>query len=81
MPRKPIMYKARMHTNGTQELNSQGVAIEAYQTNDQGVERKLGTLICSAGGVRWLGAGGRLPYRIPWKLVKDLFEAFGERRR
>ena len=80
MSRKPTKYHARMHTNGIIELNTTGISVEAYVTNGSGDERKLGTLTVSAGSVRWVPAGERNPYRLNWPMLKDLLEAFGQRK-
>jgi hypothetical protein len=60
-------------------LNTSGVAIEAFQTNGSGKNEKIGTLVASAGSVRWIPAGARKPYRLTWPQLKEVVETFGRR--
>jgi hypothetical protein len=60
-------------------LNTSGVAIEAFRDNGGGKKSKLGTLVVSAGSVRWTPAGSRKAYRLTWPEMKEMAEAFGKR--
>jgi hypothetical protein len=59
--------------NESVEMGKAGFKFEVWRKWKK-VDKKLGTLTISVGGLRWLGSHGKKEHRRSWDEVREFFE-------